>query len=80
MFSITARNRELQRHIWGTAVFMESMSSLAVAGGFMAVLGVALAALLAFANRKLFVYEDPRIEQVEDLLPKSNCGACGMPG
>ena len=59
---------------------MESMSSLAVAGGFMAVLGVALAALLAFANRKLFVYEDPRIEQVEDLLPKSNCGACGMPG
>ena len=59
---------------------MESMSSLAVAGGFMAVLGVALAALLAFANRKLFVYEDPRIEQVEDLLPNSNCGACGTPG
>jgi len=67
-------------HTWGAAVFMESMSNLAVAGGFMAVLGVALAALLAFANRKLFVYEDPRIEQVEDLLPKSNCGACGMPG
>jgi Na+-translocating ferredoxin:NAD+ oxidoreductase subunit B len=59
---------------------MESISSLAVAGGFMAVLGVALAALLAFANRKLFVYEDPRIEKVEDLLPKSNCGACGQPG
>lgn len=59
---------------------MGSMSNLAVAGIFMAVLGFALAALLAFANRKLFVHEDPRIGQVEDLLPKSNCGACGQPG
>ena len=59
---------------------MGSWSSLAVAGGFMAVLGIALAAVLAFANRKLFVYEDPRIGEVEDLLPKSNCGACGEPG
>jgi len=59
---------------------MDALSSLATAGGFMAALGVVLAALLAFANRKLFVYEDPRIEQVEDLLPKSNCGACGQPG
>lgn len=59
---------------------METITNLLLAGGFMAVLGVALAALLAYANRKLFVYEDPRIAQVEDLLPKSNCGACGMPG
>ncbi len=46
----------------------------------MAVLGAALAAVLAFANRKLYVYEDPRIDAVEDLLPKSNCGACGLAG
>lgn len=46
----------------------------------MAVLGIALATLLAFANRRLFVPEDPRIEAVEDRLPKSNCGACGEPG
>jgi len=59
---------------------MEAMSNLAVASGFMAALGILLAGLLALASRKLFVYEDPRIEQVEDLLPKSNCGACGMPG
>lgn len=59
---------------------MESVSSLAVAVGFMATLGVTLAAVLAFANRKLFVQEDPRIEQVEELLPKTNCGACGQPG
>jgi len=59
---------------------MEAFSSLATASIFMAALGVVLAGLLAYANRKLFVYEDPRIEQVEELLPKSNCGACGQPG
>ncbi len=56
------------------------LSGLAMAGGFMAVLGVSLAGLLAFANRKLYVFEDPRIGEVEDLLPKSNCGACGQAG
>ncbi len=55
---------------------------LGIAGGglFMAGLGLALAALLALANRKLYVYEDPRINEVEALLPHSNCGACGVPG
>jgi RnfABCDGE-type electron transport complex B subunit len=56
------------------------LSSLAIAGAFMATLGVGLAAVLAVANRKLYVFEDPRIEAVENLLPKSNCGACGQPG
>lgn len=46
----------------------------------MAVLGLLLAGVLALANRRLFVYEDPRIEAVEELLPKSNCGACGLAG
>ncbi|MQY51461.1 (Fe-S)-binding protein [Rhodocyclus gracilis] len=59
---------------------MESVSTLAVAGGFMAALGIFLAAMLAAANRKLYVWEDPRIGEVEDLLPKSNCGACGQAG
>jgi Na+-translocating ferredoxin:NAD+ oxidoreductase RNF subunit RnfB len=51
-----------------------------MAGAFMAALGVLLAAVLAMANRRLYVYEDPRIEEVEGLLPKSNCGACGQAG
>jgi Na+-translocating ferredoxin:NAD+ oxidoreductase RNF subunit RnfB len=55
-------------------------SGLAIAGGFMAVLGASLAGLLAVANRKLYVFEDPRIGEVEELLPKSNCGACGQAG
>jgi len=46
----------------------------------MAGLGGLLALFLAIASKKLYVYEDPRIEQVEALLPHSNCGACGTAG
>lgn len=53
---------------------------MAAAGGFMATLGVSLAALLAAANRRLHVVEDPRIDMVEELLPRTNCGACGTAG
>ena len=59
---------------------MEQVGVFGIAGGFMAALGVALAGVLAFANRRLAVEEDPRIDAVEDLLPKSNCGACGLAG
>jgi len=59
---------------------MISVTILGHATAFMAVLGCALAALLALANRKLFVYEDPRIDEVNDMLPQAQCGACGTPG
>lgn len=59
---------------------MAVISSLLIAAGFMAVLGLLLAAVLAVANRRLFVYEDPRIDQVEAMLPSANCGSCGTPG
>ncbi len=58
---------------------MTSMS-IAAAAGFMLALGVILAAILAVASRKLYVYEDPRIDDVEEMLPHANCGACGKPG
>jgi electron transport complex protein RnfB len=51
-----------------------------IAGGLMAGIGVILAAILAFADKKFYVYEDPRIDEVEALLPKANCGACGCTG
>jgi len=54
--------------------------SVVIAGAFMAILGVGLAIMLAIASRRLFVYEDPRIDQVTELLPNSNCGACGAAG
>ncbi len=55
---------------------MEFLSSV----GFLTGLSAALALVLVFANRKLSVYEDPRIGQVTDMLPGANCGACGVPG
>lgn len=51
-----------------------------VAGGVMAGIGSLLAAVLAIANKKLYVYEDPRIDEVESMLPSANCGACGCAG
>ena len=51
-----------------------------VAIGFLTLLCVALATLLALAYRKLSVEEDPRIDRVADMLPGANCGACGLPG
>ena len=46
----------------------------------MTALGLFFAVILAVAYRYLRVQEDPRIEQTEELLPGSNCGACGQPG
>ena len=43
-------------------------------------LTLVLAFLLSVANRKLSVFEDPRIDAVEEMLPHANCGACGYPG
>ena len=51
-----------------------------VALGYMLALGVSLAIILAIANRFLFVYEDPRIDEVDSALPHANCGACGEAG
>ena len=56
------------------------VGGLLISGGVMAALGGGLAVVLAIANKTLYVYEDPRIDQVEDLLPGANCGACGVPG
>ena len=39
-----------------------------------------IATVLLFAHSKLRVDEDPRIEVVYELLPHTNCGACGLPG
>lgn len=56
------------------------ISSIVTAALFMVVLGVVLAIIITIANKKLFVYEDPRIDEVDDMLPQAQCGACGVPG
>jgi len=55
---------------------MSIIIAIATLGG----LTLLLALMLVLANRKLYVYEDPRIDVVEELLPHANCGACGYPG
>lgn len=44
------------------------------------VLGVVAAIVLYFVAQKFKVYEDPRIDEVESMLPGANCGGCGHPG
>jgi Na+-translocating ferredoxin:NAD+ oxidoreductase RNF subunit RnfB len=43
-------------------------------------LGAAAAVVLYMAAQKFKVYEDPRIDEVEEALPGANCGGCGYPG
>ncbi len=56
------------------------MNEILTAAAIMAGLGLVFGTVLALAYRFLKVEEDPRIEQVEGMLPGSNCGACGEPG
>ena len=56
------------------------MDSIVTAGLIMGGLGLFFGAILAVSYRFLKVAEDPRIDAVEELLPGSNCGACGQPG
>ena len=43
-------------------------------------LGLLFGIILSAAYKKFKVYEDPRIDVVEEMLPNANCGACGVPG
>ncbi len=43
-------------------------------------IGAIGAVFLYAASKKFEVYEDPRIAQVQDILPAANCGGCGYPG
>lgn len=42
-------------------------------------IGAFSATILFFVSRKFKVYEDPRIVEVEAVLPAANCGGCGYP-
>lgn len=44
------------------------------------VLGLLLAIVLFFIAKKFKVEEDPRIDEVEKVMPGANCGGCGFAG
>ena len=52
------------------------ISTILVVGG----LGALLALLLFLVAKKFYVEEDPRIDEVEKILPGANCGGCGFAG
>ncbi len=43
-------------------------------------IAAALAIFLIFADSKLKVETDPRIDAITEMLPGTNCGGCGVPG
>ena len=44
------------------------------------VLGLLLALILFWVAKKFKVEEDPRIDEVEKVMPGANCGGCGFAG
>jgi Na+-translocating ferredoxin:NAD+ oxidoreductase RNF subunit RnfB len=46
----------------------------------LASLGVIAAIVLYVVSKKFYVYEDPLIAKVDEVLPTANCGGCGSPG
>ena len=46
----------------------------------LSLLGILSAVILYFVAQKFKVEEDPRIDEVEKMLPGANCGGCGFAG
>lgn len=46
----------------------------------LAVIGIVFGFVLAVANKKFKIDANPLIEEVEEILPKGQCGACGFAG
>lgn len=43
-------------------------------------LGIIIGILLAVASKIFYVYVDPKVLAIDDVLPGANCGGCGFPG
>ena len=43
-------------------------------------LGLFVGIGLAMASKIFYVYIDPKVAAIDDILPGANCGGCGMPG
>ncbi|WJY17053.1 electron transport complex subunit RsxB [Pectobacteriaceae bacterium CE90] len=56
------------------------MSTIFIAMMALSALALVSGLILGFASRHFKVEEDPIVEQVENMLPQSQCGQCGYPG
>ncbi|MEZ9821738.1 electron transport complex subunit RsxB [Shewanella sp. 10N.286.45.A1] len=56
------------------------MSGIVIAIVVLTILALVFGVLLGFAAEKFKVEGDPLVDQVEALLPQTQCGQCGYPG
>lgn len=56
------------------------MSIVLIAIAVLSALGLVFGLLLGFASIKFKVEEDPIAEQIDEILPQTQCGQCGYPG
>lgn len=56
------------------------MSIIAVSIIVLGLTGILAAVVLFFVAKRFHVYENPKIAEVEEILPGANCGACGFSG
>jgi Na+-translocating ferredoxin:NAD+ oxidoreductase RNF subunit RnfB len=59
---------------------MIGVTGLATSAAILGGVGTFFAVVIVLVRKKLYVWEDPRIDQVAAMLPGANCGACGVPG
>ncbi len=56
------------------------MNSILIAVIVLGAIGLIAAVVLYVCSKRFAVFEDPRIAQVNELLPGANCGGCGFAG
>jgi len=56
------------------------MSYIYIAVSVLGIIAFASATILFACSKKFVVIEDPRIGEVQALLPQANCGGCGFAG
>lgn len=54
--------------------------TLSIAAGTMLIMALIFSFILGWANKRFKVAEDPKIEEVLNVLPGVNCGGCGYLG
>jgi electron transport complex protein RnfB len=56
------------------------MFELWVAIGSLSALALVFGLLLGYASRRFAVEGNPVVDQIDDILPQSQCAQCGYPG
>lgn len=61
-------------------MFEPASATIILSVALLGSLGLLFGGLIAVATKKLWVWEDPRIDAIAGMLPGNNCGACGQAG